>query len=73
MHRRALSRQPMPEEEAIERIEDEALGPACRAGHGEHVRGIQAALAQARARERAGEDTQRGLHRRGGVGAPITA
>lgn len=71
--RRTLARQPMAEEEAIERIQDEPLRPARGAGHGEHVRGCQAAFAQLRACDRAGEDAQRGLHRGDDAGAAITA
>jgi hypothetical protein len=73
MHRRALTRQPVAEQEAVERIEDQALGATRRTGHGEHVAWPEAAIAQPGARRRPRMDAQGARHRQQPSATSLTA
>jgi hypothetical protein len=62
VHRVATARQPVPEQELVQRAQDQALGATGGARHHPHLGRRERALAQACQRGRAGQDAQ-GLHR----------
>jgi len=59
MHGVTGRREPLAEDELVQRVEHQALRTAGRAGHGMHVGGTQAVCAQVRQRARSGVDVER--------------